>query len=387
MQLSSQPGPGRFCLHSFPRAHGEMSALGVASWGLDLRGSPRDRTWVSTGCCTSVLIRTLRYLSPPAGHQGSLSTVSPHQHIRSRERSAAVSGWAPSTVPLPKSRTGRLFRRRGCVLPQLSPPGLGATSAGPRNATSNQPRVHGARARGSGSQQLCSGKRAAGVAHRGIHPSPTPRRLPRAGPHLPWGRPGPGVRQTPKSQGDPGLRASTHSFRGVAKRHSTLPRRERFAEAWSAGVVPYHGHSLRRQHLLRGQCGEVGQVCQHVHQGDDGEGDDDGQGQVSARKGRWTSSKGSLAQAGPGPEPHCTGKAAGNWQAGGGVNLGQGLRRSSPGPVGETCSRSHGHHEDSTPPQRPSCPSKAGPGLALRHNQAPSPPHVRVTQVCACLYL
>lgn len=66
-------------------------------------------------------------------------------------------------------------------------------------------------------------------------------------------------------------------------------------------------------------------------------------------------------------------EGAGNWQAGGGVNLGQGLRRSSPGPVGEPGSRSHGHREDGTPPQRPSCPSKAGQGLALRHNQAPSP--------------
>lgn len=89
-------------------------------------------------------------------------------------------------------------------------------------------------------------------------------------------------------------------------------------------AVSYHGHSLGRQHLLRGQCGEVGQVCQHIHQGDDGEGDDDGQGQVSGRSGRGASPKGSPAQGqtgrwgagvpsntgGPGPEPHCAGKVA-----------------------------------------------------------------------------
>lgn len=48
-------------------------------------------------------------------------------------------------------------------------------------------------------------------------------------------------------------------------------------------LASYHGHGLRGQHLLRGQRGEVGQVREHVHQGDDGQGDDDGQGQVSGR--------------------------------------------------------------------------------------------------------
>lgn len=61
-----------------------------------------------------------------------------------------------------------------------------------------------------------------------------------------------------------------------------------------AGGSSYHGHGLGCQHLLRGQGGEVGQVCQHIHQGDNGEGDDDGQGQVPATGRGWLSEHSSL---------------------------------------------------------------------------------------------
>lgn len=48
----------------------------------------------------------------------------------------------------------------------------------------------------------------------------------------------------------------------------------------------HHGDGLGRDHDLRGDGGEVGQVGQDVNHRDDGHGDHDGQGQVPAGEGR-----------------------------------------------------------------------------------------------------
>lgn len=156
---------------------------------------------------------------PPAGHRGSLSTVSPHQHIRSG-KGARLSLAGPQRRPAAQEQNWVFIQKKGlCVAT--------AQSTGSRGhlCWAWECHIPCRRLRLPAAPLCAQGCRR---HSRGTHPSPTPRPTPGLGEAGPWRV------ADPKSQGDPGLRASTHSFRGVAKRHSTLPRRVRFAGAWSA---------------------------------------------------------------------------------------------------------------------------------------------------------
>lgn len=50
------------------------------------------------------------------------------------------------------------------------------------------------------------------------------------------------------------------------------------------GGATHHGHGLRGDHLLGSEGGEVRQVGQDVHGGDDGQGDDDGAREVPSEE-------------------------------------------------------------------------------------------------------
>lgn len=322
-----------FCLHGSPHAHRE-SVLGVTPPpGSGLRGAAPGTGPGSARGPVPQSPPQSRALVTPHDAGGVLCTVSPRQHSPSAQGSAAVSGWAPSVPRTPPPKQDLVFIQKveWVGVARAESPGSGATLLGlgvdkalsqpPRRSPdmSHPPLNPGAvvpstgdsgciRAAGGGRTPSCTTPRSgleAPLAWDSLFPQ-THTRLDKSLHVLPYSWPGGGwapLPESPASPVSPGEEPVPYSVWGVAKHSSTPPRRVWFAAEGpgllgvrGSEVASYHGHSLRRQHLLRGQCGEVGQVRQHVHQGDDGEGDDDGQGQVSGRRGRGTSSKGSRAR-------------------------------------------------------------------------------------------
>lgn len=93
--------PAHFCLHGFPHAHRETSAVGVTPWGLHFGGQPQGQDPVQHGALRLTPHPHPQALVPrrtpgwPCAQPPSISTSA------QGKGSTAVSGWAPSGPPPP----------------------------------------------------------------------------------------------------------------------------------------------------------------------------------------------------------------------------------------------------------------------------------------------